>query len=149
MVADTHYYLSQQIHPVVARLCDPIEGTDAAQIAECLGLDASGYRQQLQKEEEEDCMLSAGQLSAEDRFRDCDRLVYVCPDCGKNIIIDNVFSGIVSLVCYIIQMTAGRLSTCVYLSTGEQSVSSNVQVHKPGVQVPPCGPCGHVDEPAD
>jgi DNA polymerase alpha subunit A len=34
---DVKYYLSQQIHPVVSRLCDPIEGTDAARIAESLG----------------------------------------------------------------------------------------------------------------
>lgn len=36
-LADSHYYLAQQIHPVVMRLCDPIEGTDAAILAECLG----------------------------------------------------------------------------------------------------------------
>ena len=34
---DKHYYLSNQVHPVVSRLCDPIEGTDAAFIASCLG----------------------------------------------------------------------------------------------------------------
>jgi len=34
---DKHYYLSSQVHPVVSRLCDPIEGTDASFIAECLG----------------------------------------------------------------------------------------------------------------
>jgi DNA polymerase elongation subunit (family B) len=34
---DVKYYLSQQIHPVVARLCEPIEGTDAARIAGSLG----------------------------------------------------------------------------------------------------------------
>ena len=34
---DYKYYLAQQVHPVVSRLCDPIEGTDAAHIAECLG----------------------------------------------------------------------------------------------------------------
>lgn len=34
---DIKYYLSQQIHPVVSRLCDPIEGVDSAQIAEHLG----------------------------------------------------------------------------------------------------------------
>jgi DNA polymerase alpha subunit A len=34
---DIKYYLSQQIHPVVSRLCEPIEGTDAARIAESLG----------------------------------------------------------------------------------------------------------------
>ncbi|PSN33886.1 DNA polymerase alpha catalytic subunit [Blattella germanica] len=41
---DCKYYLSQQIHPVVCRLVEPIEGTDAAQIAHCLGLDPSGYQ---------------------------------------------------------------------------------------------------------
>nr|CAD7441284.1 unnamed protein product [Timema bartmani] len=33
---DINYYLAQQIHPVVSRLCEPIEGTDAARIADCL-----------------------------------------------------------------------------------------------------------------
>lgn len=35
---DIKYYLSQQIHPVVTRLCDPIDGIDAIQIAESLGM---------------------------------------------------------------------------------------------------------------
>ncbi|KAG8901757.1 DNA-directed DNA polymerase alpha catalytic subunit pol1 [Tulasnella sp. 408] len=33
---DFEYYLSQQVLPPVERLCDPIEGTDRAHIAECL-----------------------------------------------------------------------------------------------------------------
>lgn len=37
LTVDVKYYLAQQIHPVISRLCDPIEGTDTAQIAECLG----------------------------------------------------------------------------------------------------------------
>lgn len=37
LVIDKNYYLAHQIHPVVSRLLDPIEGTDAARIAECLG----------------------------------------------------------------------------------------------------------------
>lgn len=41
---DVHYYLSQQIHPVVTRLCEPIEGTDAQEIANCLGLDPTAYK---------------------------------------------------------------------------------------------------------
>lgn len=35
--SDTQYYLAHQIHPVVSRLCDVIDGTNAARIAECLG----------------------------------------------------------------------------------------------------------------
>lgn len=34
---DVKYYLANQVHPVVSRLCDPIDGTDAAHIAQCLG----------------------------------------------------------------------------------------------------------------
>ncbi|EFJ15342.1 hypothetical protein SELMODRAFT_234261 [Selaginella moellendorffii] len=40
-IIDVDYYLSQQIHPVVSRLCTPIEGTDPSHIADCLGLDPS------------------------------------------------------------------------------------------------------------
>jgi DNA polymerase alpha subunit A len=38
---DIDYYLSQQIHPVVSRLCASIQGTSPARLAECLGLDSS------------------------------------------------------------------------------------------------------------
>uniref|UniRef100_A0A672SXJ7 DNA polymerase n=1 Tax=Sinocyclocheilus grahami TaxID=75366 RepID=A0A672SXJ7_SINGR len=34
---DTQYYLSQQVHPVVGRICEPIEGIDAVLIATWLG----------------------------------------------------------------------------------------------------------------
>lgn len=34
---DTQYYLAQQIHPVVSRICDPIEGIDGVLIATWLG----------------------------------------------------------------------------------------------------------------
>jgi hypothetical protein len=33
-----------QIHPVISRLCAPIEGTDAGHIADCLGLDSAKVR---------------------------------------------------------------------------------------------------------
>ncbi|KHJ86139.1 DNA polymerase family B [Oesophagostomum dentatum] len=41
---DLHYYLAQQVHPVVSRLCAPIEETDAVRIAEALGMDPTSYR---------------------------------------------------------------------------------------------------------
>jgi len=37
LTVDTQYYLSQQIHPVVARICEPIEGIDSVLIATWLG----------------------------------------------------------------------------------------------------------------
>lgn len=41
---DTNYYLANQIHPVVSRLCEPIEGTDTSRIAGCLGLDPTKFK---------------------------------------------------------------------------------------------------------
>ena len=35
---DYEWYLSNQIYPPVARLCEPIEETDSARIADCLGI---------------------------------------------------------------------------------------------------------------
>ncbi|KAL7074118.1 hypothetical protein ACQ4LE_006699 [Meloidogyne hapla] len=44
---DKNYYLAQQIHPIVMRLCEPIIEMDAYKIAEILGLDPSGYRKRV------------------------------------------------------------------------------------------------------
>ncbi len=44
---DVHYYLANQIHPVVSRLVAPIEGTSPAHIADCLGLDSASYRRSM------------------------------------------------------------------------------------------------------
>lgn len=40
-IIDIEYYLSQQIHPVVSRLCASIQGTSPERLADCLGLDSS------------------------------------------------------------------------------------------------------------
>lgn len=54
LLIDVNYYLSQQIHPVVSRLCEPIDGADAAFIAECLGLDPTSYKRAAQRNQEEE-----------------------------------------------------------------------------------------------
>lgn len=54
LLIDIKYYLEQQIHPVISRLCEPVEGVDAAFIAECLGLDPTSYRKAIQKSMEKD-----------------------------------------------------------------------------------------------
>jgi len=42
---DVEWYKKQQVHPLVTRLLGPVEGTDAARIAECLGMDGSRFAQ--------------------------------------------------------------------------------------------------------
>lgn len=46
---DTNYYLSHQIHPIVSRLIEPIEGTDPSRVATCLGLDPSKFKANAQR----------------------------------------------------------------------------------------------------
>ncbi|XP_026390595.1 DNA polymerase alpha catalytic subunit-like [Papaver somniferum] len=41
---DIDYYLAQQIHPLVSRLCAPIQGTNPAHLVNCLGLDLSKFQ---------------------------------------------------------------------------------------------------------
>ncbi|GFT37342.1 DNA polymerase alpha catalytic subunit [Trichonephila clavipes] len=92
---DVLYYLTQQIHPVISRLCAPIEGADAAMIAKLLGLDASKYQSVIREvEDEEDKLLNPSSLfDDEDRFKNCDRLVLKCPiqQCSHEIVIDSCF----------------------------------------------------------
>ncbi|XP_035693536.1 DNA polymerase alpha catalytic subunit-like [Branchiostoma floridae] len=92
---DTQYYLSQQVHPVVSRLCDPIDGTDAGIIAECLGLDPSGYRKAQQYHDDESEALLGGNaaMTDEEKFKDAERFKFNCPkpECGKENIWDGVF----------------------------------------------------------
>lgn len=40
---DVAWYKSNQVHPLVTRLLGPVEGTDPARLAECLGLDGSRF----------------------------------------------------------------------------------------------------------
>ncbi|XP_063063465.1 DNA polymerase alpha catalytic subunit [Engraulis encrasicolus] len=93
---DTQYYLAQQVHPVVGRICDPIEGIDGVLIATWLGLDPSQFRaqQRQQREDENDGMLGVpAQLTDEERYRDCERFTFSCPQCSTDNTYDNVFEG--------------------------------------------------------
>ncbi|XP_072306789.1 DNA polymerase alpha catalytic subunit [Eucyclogobius newberryi] len=93
---DTQYYLAHQVHPVVSRICDPIEGIDNVLVATWLGLDPGQFRaqQQHQREEEADGTLGAPvQLTDEERYRDCERFTFPCPQCSTDNIYDNVFEG--------------------------------------------------------
>ncbi|KAL1006634.1 hypothetical protein UPYG_G00074730 [Umbra pygmaea] len=93
---DTQYYLAQQVHPVVARICEPIEGIDGVLVATWLGLDPSQFRghQQVQREEERDGFLGAPvQLTDEEKYKDCERFTFSCPLCSTENVYDNVFEG--------------------------------------------------------
>lgn len=54
---DREWYLAQQLLPPIARLCEPIEGTSQAQLAECLGLDSSRFHKSYMGHDGELCRL--------------------------------------------------------------------------------------------
>lgn len=84
---DTKYYLQHQVHAVVSRLCEPIEGLGPASIAEFLGLDPSGYRSIVKSEGvEEGVGIGVGEGGAKiDPFEDVALPVVDCRQCGKSI----------------------------------------------------------------
>ncbi|XP_053511751.1 DNA polymerase alpha catalytic subunit isoform X2 [Artibeus jamaicensis] len=95
LTIDTQYYLAQQIHPVVARICEPIDGIDAVLIATWLGLDPTQFKvHHYHKDEENDALLGGpAQLTDEEKYRDCDRFKCPCPECGTENIYDSVFES--------------------------------------------------------
>ncbi|XP_063858449.1 DNA polymerase alpha catalytic subunit-like [Scylla paramamosain] len=96
LAIDKKFYLANQIHPVVSRLCDPIDGTDAGRIADCLGLDSSGYKVSKQCNSIEEDLVSATQISDEEYFHMCERFSFECPSpsCDTVITMDSPFRGV-------------------------------------------------------
>ncbi|KAL7728991.1 hypothetical protein ACLKA6_019827 [Drosophila palustris] len=81
---DTSYYLAHQIHPVVTRMVEVLEGTDASRIAECLGMDASKYRQnaqRVQQERNEEAEGESLQKTTLQLYRLCEPFRFKCVGC--------------------------------------------------------------------
>lgn len=84
---DIKYYLSQQIHPVVSRICEPIEGIDAFQIADCLGIDTSSFKKPVIRTENTAELVSKPEM----KFKNVDPFVFECYDCKQRNVIDGPF----------------------------------------------------------
>jgi len=96
---DTEWYLAQQLHPPLARLCEPIEGIDAVMLAEYLGMDASKIQttsSYFSPDVSDDSAFVADVLAQdEERFKSCEKLSVKCPVCHNvNIITSVVTVGV-------------------------------------------------------
>mmetsp|Transcript_25972 Transcript_25972/g.44307 ORF Transcript_25972/g.44307 Transcript_25972/m.44307 type:complete len:335 (+) Transcript_25972:3-1007(+) len=97
---DVGWYLTQQILPPIARLCEPIEGTSTALLAERLGLDGSKFNRGLGLGAEEsssvhdlcDYVPACEQADAE-RFQGTSPLAVRCRKCA----VSSSFKGAVVL----------------------------------------------------
>lgn len=79
---DNEYYLCQQIHPVITRICDKLPITNAYVLAEMLGIEKCSSLH-IRREETEttkrDQLLSKGEA----RFHSCKPLVIKCFNCNS------------------------------------------------------------------
>ncbi|KAK9713540.1 hypothetical protein RND81_06G034100 [Saponaria officinalis] len=92
---DINYYLSQQIHPVVSRLCASIQGTDPARLADCLGLDSSKFQSRSNYDTSNDhtsFLLCA--VDDEERYQGCEPLSLSCPTCSSSYDCPSIFSSL-------------------------------------------------------
>ena len=86
MCADYEHYLSQQILPPIERLCDPIEGTDRARLADCLGLDPNRYRIVTGGDSEEKAFGTLDSLLTDvQRYKDADPFLVRCRACQATL----------------------------------------------------------------
>ncbi|KAJ7460715.1 DNA polymerase family B-domain-containing protein [Mycena latifolia] len=79
---DFEHYLGHQVLPPIERLCEPIEGTDRARLAECLGLDPARYRTSAASSSDEPTFSSLdSQMSDSERFKDASSFLVRCRSC--------------------------------------------------------------------
>ncbi|XP_057770285.1 DNA polymerase alpha catalytic subunit [Salvia miltiorrhiza] len=82
-IVDIDYYLAQQIHPVISRLCASIQGTSPARLADCLGLDSSKFQNKsIDSARNDPSSLLSFVLDDEERYLGCEPLVLSCPSCS-------------------------------------------------------------------
>ncbi|CAG0901514.1 unnamed protein product [Darwinula stevensoni] len=117
---DVDYYLSQQIHPVVSRLCQPINEIDPHRIAVALGLDPSRYLAQMQPHHDHDSH-AEDFLTVEQKYQLCDPFTLVCenghkmemrkpqdvleklgrcPECNRSPALDHLLSTCLNLLTF-------------------------------------------------
>lgn len=78
---DYEYYLCQQIHPVITRICDKLPVTNAYVLAEMLGVESSHLlhiRHEQTGGSKRDQLISKGDA----RFHSCQPFVIQCPNCN-------------------------------------------------------------------
>ncbi|KAJ8610436.1 hypothetical protein CTAYLR_008217 [Chrysophaeum taylorii] len=86
---DVQWYLSQQIFPPIARLCEPVAATSAAMLASKLGLDsrpfarAAALANEAMELEAAQTFTPAAAMSDEERFGACVELEVGCMACGR------------------------------------------------------------------
>ncbi|KAF9908957.1 DNA-directed DNA polymerase alpha catalytic subunit pol1 [Linnemannia zychae] len=122
LTIDYEYYLNQQVHPPLDRLCGPIEGTDATRLADCLGLDTSKFRSVVRSDTQEQELQTLGsQLSDAERYKDAESLEIRCRSCQStfscsSLMMEKDGANYFGLQCLSCGAIAQRASVCMQLT---------------------------------
>ena len=97
LTPDIEWYLTQQILPPIARLCEPIDGTSQQELANRLGLDSTRYSNGAGSGVDQDAdqdidYKPASSLPDEERFKDVEKLNLYCLSCQTKSEFPGVFS---------------------------------------------------------
>ncbi|KAL8766703.1 MAG: hypothetical protein Q9209_006572 [Squamulea sp. 1 TL-2023] len=137
LMPDIDWYLHKQIFPPIERLCAPLPGTSAVQLAECLGLDTRKYSVGNSASSGaggrgvEDISPLESQIPDSVRFKDCTRLSLRCRYCKHSFLFEGLLSNLNHITAEGIQCPAevcGRilptLSVVCQLETAIRSATS-------------------------
>jgi DNA polymerase alpha subunit A len=98
LVIDVDWYLTQQILPPIARLCEPIDGTSHAQLAVQLGLDGSKFHSKSNASDDlvadDFGFVPRSLMNDADRFKSCLPLLLHCTSCGLDVPFPGVYSDL-------------------------------------------------------
>ncbi|KAJ9107960.1 hypothetical protein QFC20_003645 [Naganishia adeliensis] len=124
---DFDFYLTQQVLPPIERLCNDIEGTDRARLAECLGLDPTRFQNNSNSAfQEKEIFTFSSQISDKERFRDADPLTLRCRACKSVFVFNPIVEDMESTGNI---QNEGISCTCGQLqSTGSVSVQVELQL---------------------
>jgi DNA polymerase alpha subunit A len=95
---DVEWYLTQQILPPIARLCEPIDGTSQSMIAEKLGLESLKYSKGYSAGDIDDKTLvdfiPSSSLPDAERFKNVEKFKLICQSCLLSVELTSVFKCI-------------------------------------------------------
>ncbi|RDB16000.1 DNA polymerase alpha catalytic subunit [Hypsizygus marmoreus] len=122
---DYEYYLAHQVLPPIERLCEPIEGTDRARLAECLGLDPARYRNSTGGAEERSFAALDSQMSDAERFKDSVPFIVRCRQCKGEL----PFAPLHDRDASIFSHTGPTCPSCsITMSTGSLMIQLECQI---------------------
>lgn len=124
---DYDLYLDGQVLQPVLRLCENIEGTDRARLAECLGLDPTRYSSHTNTIAERTFSTLESQISDAERFKDAAPLTVRCPTCEASFTFEGVAADVAELGGATLRAGAGGV-TCAACSSQVPSPSLAVQL---------------------